>query len=123
MAVVIHSKEAGVIIDRFMQNWVAIYGPPEIGLFTDKGLEFNYKTFQEMAEKLNLSLQTFAAYSPWSNGIDIMQSWQESSERIQRTPRKWIRLKKEEIMWQIWFEKSTQVQLKIWGGGIKLLRE
>ena len=37
MAVVIHSKEVGVIIYKFMQNWVAIYGVPEIGLFTDNG--------------------------------------------------------------------------------------
>ena len=54
MAVIIRSKEAGVIVDRFMQYWVAIYGAPEIGLFTDNGLEFNNKTFQEMAEKFNL---------------------------------------------------------------------
>ena len=47
-----------------MQKWVAIYSTPEIGLFTDNGFEFN-KTFQEMAEKLNLK----TAYSLWSNGI------------------------------------------------------
>ena len=68
-AVVFCSKEMGVIVDEFMQNWVSIYGAPEIGLFTDNGLEFNNKTFQEMAEKLNLSLKTTAAYSLWSNGI------------------------------------------------------
>ena len=67
MAVVIHCKETGVIIDKFIQNWVAIYGALEISLFTDNGLEFN-KTFPMMAEK-NLSLKTTAAYSPLSNGI------------------------------------------------------
>ena len=41
MAVIVHSKEAGVIVDKFIQNLVAIYGAPEIGLFTDNGLEFN----------------------------------------------------------------------------------
>ena len=45
MAVIVHSKEAGVIVDKFIQNLVAIYGALEIGLFTDNGLEFN-KTFQ-----------------------------------------------------------------------------
>ena len=63
MAVVIHSKEAGVIVDKFIQNQVAIYGTPEIGLFTNIGLEFN-KSFQEIAKKLNLSLKTTAANSP-----------------------------------------------------------
>ena len=67
MAVVIRSKE-DVIIDKSLQKWVAIYSTPEIGLFTDNGFEFN-KTFQEMAEKLNLSLKTTAAYFLWSNGI------------------------------------------------------
>ena len=67
-AVVIRRKESGVIVDKFMENWVAIYGALEIGLSTDDGLKFN-KTFQEMAEKLNLSLKTIAAYSPWSNAI------------------------------------------------------
>ena len=62
MAVIIHSKEAGVIVDENIQNWVAIHGALEIGLFTDNGLEFN-KTFQEMAKKLDLSLKTTAAYS------------------------------------------------------------
>ena len=52
-----------------MQNWVAIYGAPEIGLFTDNGLEFNKKTFHEMVEKLNLSFKTIAVYSLRSNGI------------------------------------------------------
>ena len=51
-----------------MQNWVAIYGAPVIGLFIDNGLEFN-KTFQEMSEKLNILLKITATYSPWSNGI------------------------------------------------------
>ena len=69
MAVVIHSKEASVIIDKFMKNWVAIYGAPEIGLFTDNCLEFNNMTFQEIAEKLNLSHKITAAYSLWTNGI------------------------------------------------------
>ena len=64
MAVVICSKEVGVIIDKFLKNWVAIYGAPEIGLFTDNGLEINNKAFQEMSEKLNLSLKISAAYSP-----------------------------------------------------------
>ena len=68
MAVVICSKEADVIVDKFMQNLVAIYGTSKIGLFTDNGLEFN-KTFQEMVEKLNLSLKTTTSYSPWSNSI------------------------------------------------------
>ena len=32
MAVVIHCKETGVIVDENIQNWVAIYGALEIGL-------------------------------------------------------------------------------------------
>ena len=46
-AVVIRNKEAGVIADKLMQNWVAIYGAPEFFFFTDNGLEFKKILFKK----------------------------------------------------------------------------
>ena len=68
-AAIIRKKESKVIVDKFMQIWVGIYGAPEVGVYTDNGGEFNSQVFRDMAENLNMSVKTTAGYSPWSNGI------------------------------------------------------
>ncbi|VDI49488.1 Hypothetical predicted protein [Mytilus galloprovincialis] len=40
-AAIIRRKDSKVIVDRFMQKWVGIYGAPEVGVYTDNGGEFN----------------------------------------------------------------------------------
>ena len=68
-AAIIRRKDSQVIVDKFMQIWVGVYGAPEIGVFTDNGGEFNSQVFRDMAENLNMSVKTTAGYSPWSNGV------------------------------------------------------
>ena len=68
-AAIIRKKEPQVIVDKFMQIWVGIYGAPEVGVYTDNGGEFNSQIFRDMAENLNMSVKTTAGYSPWSNGV------------------------------------------------------
>ena len=68
-ASIIRSKSPEVITDEFMKIWVGIYGSPEVGVYTDNGGEFNNELFLNMAEKLNISVKTTAAYSPFSNGV------------------------------------------------------
>ena len=68
-ASIIRSKNPEVITNEFMKIWVGIYGSPEVGVYTDNGGEFNNDIFLSMAENLNISVKTTAAYSPWSNGV------------------------------------------------------
>ena len=68
-AAIIRKKDSNIIVDKFMQIWVGIYGAPEVGVYTDNGGEFNSQVFRDMAENLNMSVKTTAGYSPWSNGI------------------------------------------------------
>ena len=68
-AAIIREKDSQVIVDKFMQVWVSVYGAPEVGVYTDNGGEFNSQIFRDMAENLNMSVKTTAGYSPWSNGI------------------------------------------------------
>ena len=34
-AAIIRGKDSNVIVDKFMQIWVSIYGVPEVGVYTD----------------------------------------------------------------------------------------
>ena len=68
-AAIIRKKDSQVIVDKFMQIWVGVYGAPEVGVYTDNGGEFNSQIFRDMAENLNMSVKTTAGYSPWSNGV------------------------------------------------------
>ena len=68
-ATIIRRKDPQLIVDKFMQIWVSVYGAPEVGVYTDNGGEFNSQIFRDMAENLNMSVKTTAGYSPWSNGI------------------------------------------------------
>ena len=66
---VIPSKDRDVIISKIFQISISVFGPPK-QILSDKGGEFANKDFQIMAEKLNTTVHTSAAESPWPNGIN-----------------------------------------------------
>ena len=66
---VIPSKNRDVIISKIFQIWISIFGPPKQILSDNEG-EFANEDFRIMAEKLNTTVRTTAAESPWSNGIN-----------------------------------------------------
>ncbi|CAG2221800.1 unnamed protein product [Mytilus edulis] len=68
-AAIIRRKYSQLVVDKFMQIWVSVYGAPEVGVYTDNGGEFNSQIFRDMAENLNMSVKTTAGYSPSSNAI------------------------------------------------------
>ena len=65
---VIRNKKPATIIDNLFKIWIGIYGSPKQFL-SDNGGEFNNETFRDLCEKLNVTVRTTAAESPWSNGI------------------------------------------------------
>ena len=65
---IVRSKSPNVIVRQIFQFWISIYGTPEAFL-CDNGGEFNNSTYQELAEKLNITIKTTAAESAWSNGL------------------------------------------------------
>ena len=67
-AIVIRNKNAETVADAILKHWIAIFGSPN-ELFADNGGEFNNDLLRDVAEFLNVSIHTTAAYSPWSNGI------------------------------------------------------
>ena len=68
-AAIIISKHKDTIISKVFQIWIFIFGPPK-QILTDNGGEFTSDDFREMGEKLNTTIKTTAAESPWSNGIN-----------------------------------------------------
>nr|XP_039264060.1 uncharacterized protein LOC120339893 [Styela clava] len=67
-AALIHSKSPKIIIQKFLQFWVSIFGAPR-RVISDNGGEFNNEEFRDMCENFNISVKTTPAYSPWSNGV------------------------------------------------------
>ncbi|CAC5382062.1 unnamed protein product [Mytilus coruscus] len=67
-AAIIRRKDSQLVVDKFMQIWVSVYGAPEVGVYTDNGGEFNSQIFHDMAANLKMPVKTTAEYSPWSNG-------------------------------------------------------
>ena len=68
-AAIIRSKHKDTIISKVFQIWILIFGPPK-QILTDNGGEFTSDDFREMGEKVNTTIKTTAAESPWSNGIN-----------------------------------------------------
>ena len=68
-AVLVSCKRMDVIVEAVLKFWVALFGTPARFL-TDNGLEFGNDEFREMGEKLNTTVKSTAAESPWSNGIN-----------------------------------------------------
>ena len=69
LAISLESKEAGVVISKFIKVWVSMFGPPKRAILSDNGKEFCNEKFQEFAEAYNLHLMTTGSHSPFSNGI------------------------------------------------------
>ena len=65
---VIRSKKPDVIIREIFKIWISIYGCPEKFL-SDNGGEFSNEPFRELCEKVNITVKTTSAESPWSNGL------------------------------------------------------
>ena len=68
-ACVIPSKHRDTIITYVLKCWISIFGSPQL-LLCDMGREFNNEDYREMGEKLNTSVKSTAAESPWSNGVN-----------------------------------------------------
>ncbi|VDI81921.1 Hypothetical predicted protein [Mytilus galloprovincialis] len=57
-AAIIRRKDSQLVVDKFMQIWVSVYGAPEVGVYTDNGGNSILKFFRDMAENLNMSVKT-----------------------------------------------------------------
>ena len=68
-ACVIPSKKRDVVIAAVLRIWVATFGAPR-QMLSDNGGEFSNDDFRKMGEKLNITIKSTAAESPWSNGIN-----------------------------------------------------
>ena len=69
VAIELRSKESSEIVGVFFKYWVAYFGAP-LSVLTDNGGEFNSQCFRDMAQNMNIVVQTTAAQSPWSNGLN-----------------------------------------------------
>lgn len=67
-ATFISSKKPEIIIRAIFKIWISVFGPPSKFL-CDNGGEFNNESFITMCEKMNITVKTTAAESPWSNGL------------------------------------------------------
>ena len=63
---VMPNKKPETVIKHILQSWVAVYGSTDKFL-VDNGGEFANPDFINLAEKFGITVQTTAAYSPWSN--------------------------------------------------------
>ena len=68
-ACVVSSKRKEVIVASVLRIWVSVFGSPKKILF-DNGGEFRNEDVDDMAAKLNTTITSTAAESPWSNGIN-----------------------------------------------------
>ena len=66
-AAVMPNKKPDTVIKHILQSWIAVYGSTNKFL-VDNGGEFANQDFINLAEKFGITVQTTAAYSPWSNG-------------------------------------------------------
>ena len=68
-ACVIPSKKKEVIVSKICETWISLFATPK-RILSDNGGEFNNEDLREMGEKLNTTITTAAAESPWSNCIN-----------------------------------------------------
>ena len=68
VAAFIKRKRPTDVVDKFMQNWVAIFGNPG-AILNDNGGEFTGEEMREMKEALTAVDCTTAAEAPWQNGL------------------------------------------------------
>ena len=69
LAISVSSKDANVVISKYIKCWVSIFGPPSRAILSDNGGEFCNEKFQEFAESFNLEVKATGSHSPFSNGI------------------------------------------------------
>ncbi|KAA8493649.1 Transposon Tf2-9 polyprotein [Porphyridium purpureum] len=67
VAVAIPNEKALTIAKTFMENWVFIFGPPEM-IFSDRGPAFTSAVIANLAERLGLRRGLTTPYHPESNG-------------------------------------------------------
>ena len=94
---IIRSKDPGIVLNKFLQHWVSLYGSPR-KVLSDSGGEFNNEQFRDMAESFNIRVTTTAAESPWSNWLcerhnamltEILLKIKEESACDLNTPLSW----------------------------------
>ena len=68
MGAIMTSKRPSEFVQKFITNWISIFGSPK-RLQSDNGGEFNNAEVHDMCENFNIEVQTTAAESPWSNGL------------------------------------------------------
>ena len=69
-SVIIKRKEPKEVIDKFMINWVLVFGIPG-AVLNDNGGEFMAEKIREFKSILSITDLTTGAESPWQNGICI----------------------------------------------------
>ena len=52
-ATIIRSKYPGIVLNKFLQHWVSLYGSPR-KVLSDNGGEFNNEQFRDMEESFNI---------------------------------------------------------------------
>ena len=63
------SKNRDEVIAKIFQIWISYFGPPK-QILSDNGGEFGNADFRVMGERLNTTIKTTAAASPWSNRVN-----------------------------------------------------
>lgn len=67
-ATLIKNKTKETVVAAFMKIWIGVFGIPQQTL-SDNGKEFCNQDFLDMCQNLNITMNTTAAYAPFSNGI------------------------------------------------------
>ena len=65
---IVRTKDASVVGDKIIKNWISVFGPPK-KLFNDNGGEFANEHVAQLGHQFHIEILTTAAYAPWSNGV------------------------------------------------------
>ncbi len=65
---ILKAKTPEEVVRAFMTHWVRYFQKPK-EIITDQGNEFTGSIMMEAMSKLDITIHTTAAYSPWSNGL------------------------------------------------------
>ena len=64
----VKNKTGKEILEKIFRFWISIFGTP-VSFMTDNGGEFVNEGFLELASKLEITLHSSPAESPWCNGV------------------------------------------------------
>ena len=67
-AIIVKTKSSKIITEKFLQNWISVFGPPS-KIFSDNGGEFVSQDFIDLCENFNTNIVTTPAESSWSNVV------------------------------------------------------